>query len=318
MVFGPLVFDDFVIGGNSYDGVVAYSKLFGSKKWVYEVQGGVSNPGIAVGNYVFFSTYTGEAVALNATTGKLFWSTNIIYPTTKAFVFENGRIYIHTQNDEILCLEASTGEKLWSYRKSGSQKIQIGGTNPPLILGALIISGFSDGSIVALEKNGGQERWERRLNFKTRFRDLNALLLFDKDKILVSGYDDHIYALQGFDGAILWKKEIAVTSNFALVDEKSVCAGTLEDKLFCLNPLNGEVTKTYPTASPVGQITPQDGKLFYGLSGGGVSALDIASGQMYTYPTAAGVSARLILDKNSKTLFFSSNRGNLYSIKYHF
>src|SRR5690606_32285688 len=151
--------------------------------------------------YIFFSTYEGKAIALNADTGKIFWTTDIDYPTSKPFVFDNGRIYIHTQSDEVISLEASSGEREWTFKRPGAQKIQVSSTNAPLILGSLIVSGFSDGSIVALEKSSGRERWNRRLNFQNRFRDLTALTLFDQDKILVGGYDDAVYALNGVDGS---------------------------------------------------------------------------------------------------------------------
>lgn len=352
MVFHPLVFDNLVVGGNNVDGLVAYTKTMGFKKWTYNENGGVSNPGIAVGSYIFFSTYSGKAIALNAANGKLFWSTDIDYPTSKPFVFDNGRIYIHTQNDELISLEASSGERLWTFKRGGSTKIQVSSTNAPVLLGSLIVSGFSDGSIVALEKNNGRERWSRRLNFQNRFRDLTAITLFDKDKLLVGGYDDGIYALNGVDGSVIWKKERAITSNFIVIEEgvqtatslvptestsensgvsslvsapKSgagtikACASTLDDKIFCINPYTGEQVQEIRTHSPSTQLAFYDQKLFYGLSAGGMAAFDFKSGATYRYPTFAGVASLPVKDpKQDSIVYFSTNAGNIYSLRYNF
>lgn len=318
MVFHPLVFDDLVIGGNNVNGIVAYSKILGSKKWTFEVEGGVSNPGIAVGNYVFFSTYGGRAISLNASTGKLFWSTDIDYPTTKPFVFENGRIYIHTQSDELISLEASTGEREWTYKRPGGHKIQVSATNAPILLGSLVISGFSDGSIVALEKYSGKERWARRLNFQSRFRDLTAMMVFDKEKILVGGYDDATYALDGIDGAVLWKQDIAVTSNFMALNEKNICASTIDDVIKCIDPEKGLTVKEIPTKSVATQLNLKDDKLFFSLSGGGIGVYSFDSNKTYYYPSYVGVSSLPVLDPKSPVVYFSSNAGNIYSIKYNF
>ncbi len=361
MVFHPLVFDDLVVAGNNVDGLVAYSKVMGLKKWTYKEEGGVSNPGIAVGSYIFFSTYNGKAIALNAANGKLFWSTDINYPTFKPFVFDNGRIYIHTQNDEMISLEASSGERIWTHKHGGAQNIQVSSTNTPVLLGSLIVSGFSDGSIVALEKTSGRERWSRRLNFQSRFRDLTAITIFDKDKLLVGGYDDGVYALNGLDGSVIWKKDLAVTSNFILIEEEGpqttsvgdslsstegktgavkdensgggsspvaasasrtrsqACASSLDEKIYCLNPQNGQQIQVIRTVSPATQLAFYNKKLFYGLSEGGLGVFDLVSRKAYRYPTFAGVSALPVADpKQDSVVYFSSNAGNVYSLRYTF
>lgn len=318
MLFHPLVFDDVVVAANNIDGLTAYSKMFGSKKWTFKTQGGVSNPGISVGAYIFFSTYGGRAIALNASTGKIFWSTDIEYPTAKAFVFENGRLYIHTQSDEVICLEASTGERVWTYKHAGGQKIQVSSANAPVLLGSLIITGFSDGSLVALEKYNGNERWSRRLNFQNRFRDLTAVTVFDKDKVLVGSYDDSVYSINGLDGTVLWKRNYAITSNFILTDDRKACASTIENEIICLDPTQGDQVNQYSTPSVATQLVYKNNKLFYSLSGGGIEVLDFESGKNHRYYSTAGVSSAPILDPKSNVLYFSSNAGNLYSLKYFF
>lgn len=312
----PVLYKNTIISGNNIDGLVSYNKKFGHQIWNLNIPGGVSSPALLVSDYLFFTGYDGYAYSVSASDGKIFWKKNINYPSVQNLYYESGRLYIHTNNSHILSLEASSGEQVWSFVKKNQRKISVGGVGEFLSLGTLIIVGFSNGDLVALEKPTGKIRWQRKLNFNSRFRDLRTLTLFDTDKILVAGYDDHIYNMDAVSGAMKWKRKFSVVTNFSVQKEDEVCFGTADSEIKCINPNVGSENKSFKTSSITGQITKINAdQILYGLSKGGVQILNLTTGNKVTYTTAAGVSNAPVWNEPNSEIYFNSNSGNVYVLK---
>ncbi len=316
--FQPVLYKDKLISANSIDGLTAFNKRFGTRVWSLKITGGISSPAILVSDYLFFTGYDGFAYSVSASDGKIFWKKDIGYPSFQNLYYESGRLYIHTNNSEILSLEAASGEKVWSFIKKNQRKISVGGIGDFLSLGSLMIIGLSNGELVALEKATGKIRWQRRLNFNSRFRDLRTLTLFDTDKILVAGYDDHIYNVDAVSGALKWKRKFSVVTNFINLKDDEVCFGTADLEIKCINPTVGSETKSVPIASISGQITKvNDHKILYGLSKGGVEFLNFNTGKKTTYVTSSGILNAPIWNEKKSEVYFNSNAGNVYVLKLH-
>jgi outer membrane protein assembly factor BamB len=224
----PILFKNKIITANGIDGVVAFNKRWGTPVWNLKVDGGVSSPLLLVSNYLFFTGYDGTAYSISAIDGKILWKKTVEYPTTQTLFYENGRVYLYTKNSEIMALEASSGEEVWTYSKKNQRKISVSSIGNFLSLGQLLISGLSTGEVVALEKSNGKVRWIRKLNFNSRFRDIKTLALYDTDKLVVAGYDDHIYNLDALSGALKWKRKFSVVTNFVTMGNGDLCFGTFD------------------------------------------------------------------------------------------
>jgi uncharacterized repeat protein (TIGR01451 family) len=72
--------------------VIALNESTGSPVWSYTTNGGPNSPVIADG-MVFFTSYSGTFVALNAATGQLLWSTRLGAPTGASAVVANGMVF---------------------------------------------------------------------------------------------------------------------------------------------------------------------------------------------------------------------------------
>lgn len=316
--FQPVLYKNKLISANSVDGLIAFNKKFGTKIWNLKIPGGISSPATLVSDYLFFTAYDGYAYSVSANDGKVFWKKDIKYPSVQSLFYESGRLYIHTNNSEILALEAASGEKIWSFNKKNQRKISVGGIGEFLPLGSLMIVGMSNGELVALEKANGKIRWQRKLNFNSRFRDLRTLTLFDTDKILVAGYDDHIYNVDAVSGALKWKRKFSVVTNFINLKDNEVCFGTADLEIKCINPTVGSETKNVKISSISGQITKvNDHKILYGLSKGGIEFLDFNTGKKTTYITSSGILNAPVWNEKKSEVYFNSNAGNTYVLKLH-
>lgn len=312
----PVLFKNSIITSNNIDGVKAYTKRFGTHKWQLDVNGGVSSPLLLVSNYLFFTGYDGTLYSVNAEDGKILWQKSVGYPSTQTLHYENGRIYVYTKNSEIIALEASSGDQVWTYSRHSQRKITVGAMGDFVSLGPLLIAGLTTGEVVALEKANGKVRWIRKLNFNQRFRDIKALILLDNDKLIVAGYDDHIYNLDVLNGALKWKRKFSVVTNFQDLKDNNLCFGTSDSVIKCINPSTGTETKSIPITGISGQITKiNDSSILYGLSNGGVEILDITTNKKTHYVTSAGVTNAPQWNPIKREVYFNSNSGNVYVLK---
>ena len=223
------------------------------------------------------------------------------------------------KNSRILCLKASSGEEVWSYKKKNRSHTSISSLGEFGSLGPLLIVGFANGSLVALEKKSGQVRWERQLNFNRRFRDIKSISIFNGDQILVASYDDHIYRINGLDGSLDWKKKIPVITNFVKTGEFRVCFGTSYQEIQCINPQSGHLSKKFKIDSNSSQISNIDSEnLIFGKVQGGIEVLNISTGHRVSYPTGGRIYTAPLWNNKSQEIFFSTNYGNVYALKLSF
>ncbi len=305
-----------IITANSFSGVTSFDKKWGTKRWTLTIEGGVSSPLLLVSNYIFFTGYDGNAYSVSVDDGKVFWKKSIGYPSTQSLFYENGRVYTYTKNSEIFALEASSGELVWTYSRKNQRKISVGSIGNFVSLGPLLISGLSTGEVVALEKSNGKVRWLRKLNFNSRFRDIKTLILYDTDKLIVAGYDDHIYNLEALSGALNWKRKFSVVTNFLAMASGEICFGTAEKSIKCLIPSTGIETKSYKVSGIPGPMTLTDNSsILYGLSSGGIEILNLETQNKISYVTAAGISHAPVWNPNRQEVYFNSNKGNVYVLK---
>lgn len=312
----PIYHRSLIITANGVNGLRSFHKRWGTKAWSFEVEGGISSPLLLVSNYLFFTGYDGYAYSLTADTGQVLWKKSVDYPSTQSLFYENGRIYIYTKNSEIISLEASSGDVVWNYTRKNQRKITVGSVGNFVSLGPLILSGLSTGEVVALEKSNGKVRWIRRLNFNSRFRDIEAITLYDTDKLLAAGYDDHIYSLEAISGALKWKRKFSVVTNFVHTKDNNVCFGTSDKYIKCILPATGAQTKSLRIKGTAGKITKiDDDNILFGLSNGGIQMLNLNSSKRLNYVTSAGVSNAPVWNSKKSEVYFNSNYGNIYVLK---
>lgn len=303
----PILYKNKIISANNVEGIQSFYRRLGVKSWSQKIKSGVSSPILKVSHFLFFSSYEGYLYSLNGDNGKIFWKKNINYPSTHPLFFDDGHLFIQTHDSRVLCLKASSGEEVWSYKRKNRSHTSIHALGTFGSLGSLLIVGFSNGSLVALEKKSGQIRWERQLNFNRRFRDVKAIYIFNGDQILAAGYDDHIYRINGLDGVLIWRKKIPVVTHFIELNEKKICFGTSDQYIQCINPQSGHPFKKHKISSNISQIAKINSETLMfgkGSSGnGGLEILNVFTDHKVFYPTGGQIYTAPVWDKKPKEFF---------------
>src|SRR3546814_1356360 len=79
---------------------------------------------------LFVSTGYGDVLALQPSTGKLFWVAELKLPIRGAPTVDGGRVFVITLDNTLNALNADTGEVQWSHSAVTEQAGFLGAANP--------------------------------------------------------------------------------------------------------------------------------------------------------------------------------------------
>jgi len=313
----PFVDDQLIVQGNGYDGVSAFDRETGNRKWFLKVPEGTESGTVPFENNVLFGGSDGYFYSVNKANGKVNWTFPTRTENLAAPTVEGGVVYFLAGNNVLYALDARTGKQLWSYNREEVTNITIRGGSSPTIYKNMAYVGFSDGQIVALNTKDGTVSWERKLTNNPKFIDVDSTPVVSDSLIWVSSFDGSLYALSRTDGQIQWKLDeggaTAVT-----IDQDRLYFGSTNQVVYCLNKDSGQVYWKYQMHDGVPtQPVLANSIVFVGSSDSDLLALDSRSGELVgSFRPGAGVFAKPVVDPKRHELFVFSNGGNLYVLKY--
>lgn len=127
---------------------------------------------------VFIGTSSGNAIALDAKTGKIQWIERLSSEVLSVSPSENGRVAFRTVDGKIHGLTADTGELIWQRSQKTPALTQLG-AGVPIVAANFVIAGFDNGKVVAYDLQSGQELWEVILALPSGNSDLEQIVDVD-------------------------------------------------------------------------------------------------------------------------------------------
>lgn len=314
----PILFRDLVIQGNSIDGVVAYRAKTGNRVWTFPILEGVEPSGILFKETLFIPGGDGHFYALKAGTGEMIWkiptkTENIGQPSYDS---TRGVVYFQTGLSSLYAVDAESGRILWTYVRQDTSQFSIRGSSRPSLYQNLVFSGFSDGSLVAFNKDTGSVVWEVFLNRNRRFRDIDASPVVDGDLIYVQAFDDQLYCISALQGSVQWKTDFGGYDG-VLIDRENIFASTTDNQVVALDKKSGNVRWKYSSQHGLPtKPVPYKGMIVFGESQGSLVFLNAQSGKVEgKFAPGRGImSTPAVIDPKSQ-VYFVSGEGNLYALE---
>jgi len=203
--------------------------------------GGVS----ADGGKVFATTGRGDAVALDAATGKLLWKKRPAGPLRGAPAIGGGNIYVLTQDNQIFALKPDTGETIWTVSAT-LETSGVFGVATPAIAQGTVVAGFSSGELSALRFENGRIVWQDQLSRTSIstgvsvISDIDASPVIDQGKVYAIGQGGRMVAMDLVTGQRLWELTIGGINTPWLAGEWLFVV-TDEAKLLCIARTTGKI-----------------------------------------------------------------------------
>ena len=227
--------------------------------WRLETRGTVTSaPAIVDGTaYVVAS---GGVYAFNARTGQILWETGTINGTSSP-AFSEGTVYVNDARGVLHALNAANGSERWSVAVDTHP--YAAGYSSPVVSGRFLVVGSSSneeyavredatfqGSVVAFDRNTGQELWRYRTApppfngvavWSTVSIDESARLVFATTGNTYTGQDsapdsDAILAIELETGRLRWSRQVTTGDIFTILNPKG------PDHDFGTNPILFEAT----------------------------------------------------------------------------
>ncbi|HTQ71202.1 MAG TPA: PQQ-binding-like beta-propeller repeat protein [Acidocella sp.] len=114
---------------------------------------------------IYASTGYGEALALDAASGKILWRQALDFPARSVPLVAAGLVAIVTQNDLLLTFDAGSGTPGWRFSGAvGTAPMTAASvTGAPAFTDGIVVAGFSTGLLAAIDATSGTPVWEQSL-----------------------------------------------------------------------------------------------------------------------------------------------------------
>ncbi len=233
----------------------------------------------------------------------------------------DGALLLGTSTDSIISIAVADGVWRWTFKREvarGSQDLAILGAPTPVVVGDEVISGFSDGSVVGLDRNTGVQRWLAQVG-GGKFPDVQAEAVPHGDMVLLGAFGGPVVGLDARTHAERWRNEDAGASASMLLAGGSLYTSDARGRVQALNPDTGETEWTWELEDKqFGPPVRAGGWVLVGDVGGTVYALDRFEGtEAWRFrpndgTRLAGVAAAPAVV--GRQVLFPSAAGTLYSL----
>jgi outer membrane protein assembly factor BamB len=227
-----------VIFLNSWFDIYAFNASDRSEIWDYRdtsVGDRVSPLAVAYG-LVYFNLDSTGVYALNATSGKLFWSTPIDAITNSAPTVANGAVYISGRG--LICaLAASNGSKIWETQ------VNFGLSSPAVSNNTVYVGADTEfNGVFAFDANTGSQIWNFTDGDEFQSPVIDQGRVFEI--VSENTYVANIYALNAIDGVRLWNYSMPSPwviggDAFFAVGNGVIYVGNSYDGVIALDDVNG-------------------------------------------------------------------------------
>jgi outer membrane protein assembly factor BamB len=198
----------------SANGVVAaHSAIDGDLVWNtnlgVQITGGA---GIGSG-LVFVASEDAKVIALDKNSGDISWSAAVSSEVLSAPNAKDDVVVLQTVDEKLIALSVEDGSQRWTYETTLPALTLRGSSAPVISSSGLVLAGFSNGTLVAVNASDGVWRWEERVAVPEgeydidRVIDIDGDLLVDGQRIFASSYQGNLMALDIETGRIVWGLE---------------------------------------------------------------------------------------------------------------
>ncbi len=311
-----VLLENTLIFGNRTSGLVALYPKMMEVRWSLPIQGGVVSEITVDRTSAYFGGGDGFLYSVNTENGRVNWRYDLRNPNISKPAFDGGRLFVTTTDDTVYAFDAGTGKWLWHYPRRSALSSHILGASSPLVDGADVIVGLSDGFLVALSVNDGSLKWERKIHTGTKFIDVDAHPILSEGLIYEPSYDGALYALKRQGGQVVWRFD-AGGSKQVIVEDQKIYLPSTDGNIYALQKSNAKVLWKFEMDGGVPtQMISTDKYLIFGSSHQYMYVVDKATGKgLYRFNAGygSGFTSAPALDAAQGRLFFLTGGGNLYS-----
>ncbi len=241
----PVIRGNIIYTADANGMVQALERGTGHTIWSKQLSHGiVSGPSVSEG-FVALGTNASQVVLLKQADGTEIWHAKVSGDVLSKPAIANHKVIVKTIDGNLYAFHLQTGEKIW-VADHGSPSLILKASSSPVIMGQLVLVGFSDGKLDAVDINFGHVLWQRSIAYASGSSDVERLVDIDADPIVRGGvvylasYQGYVGALTLENGQFIWSKPASTYLNLS-IDDNAVYMTDSNDVLWAFDRANGQV-----------------------------------------------------------------------------
>ncbi|MET0386260.1 MAG: PQQ-binding-like beta-propeller repeat protein [Polyangiales bacterium] len=299
----------------------------GRALWTYQAESSIeAEPTLdPMRDELYVATAAGHVHALSAYDGKKRFDVNLEVAISQPGILSDDALYLVTDSDAVFALSRKDGSVLWRYQRDPRTGLKITGHAGLLSADQRLITGFSDGSIVALAKGDGRALWvvDTTLDLTDTaqadigFVDVDTTPVLVGDTVYAASFLAGVYALRVQDGVTLTRHaELGGITSLA-GDERTITMVSAEHGVVCydLPALTVRWTRNQHIRGAANYVKLRDRTLFVTESRGALLAIAVADGrELGRLQTTHGFAAEPTISEGRGAIL--GNSGVVYAFDY--
>jgi outer membrane protein assembly factor BamB len=199
-------------------------------------------PGAGAGLVIVGSTF-GDLIALDQAKGATRWKVRLNGEVLSAPVVGERLVAIRTVDGKLHGISIKDGQELWTQEQQ-VPRLSLRGTSWPVLTGDLVLSGFDNGKVAAVNVNDGSVQWETTISpphGKTeleRLDDVDAAVRVSGSDVYAIGFQGRVAMLALDTGQIWWSHDASSFRGLGL-DDESLYVSTADGEIMALRRRTG-------------------------------------------------------------------------------
>jgi outer membrane protein assembly factor BamB len=321
----PVILEDRIyLGAAGSTALYVLDRRSGGVRQTFEVSGAVEAEPIVTSDRIWIADNSG-AVTCVRPDGSSLWRHTSGAPIPNRPARADESLYIRNVDDLVYALDEHTGEQRWQYRRkppaSRPSELTLYAAPAPVVAGSVVIVGFSDGAIVAIDRTTGDPMWELQVG-EGQYPDIVAPVTAHDGLVYASGYTGPLLAIDASDATVRWRFEAGSASRAIVIDGEGGSAQLIhpgtDGVLRAFDPVDGSVVWSWKSGrgGALTEPTPTTAGLVVGSALGVLALVEPGTGETiwrWREPyVLQGVSVAPAID--GRQMVFVSNSGRVYAM----
>jgi outer membrane protein assembly factor BamB len=272
---------------------------------------------------VYVANVRGGVLALNGVDGGVRWKAEAGASISQPGLLSNDALYVVTDEDSVIAFSRSDGSVLWRYRREPHEGFVIAGHAGLTNANGKLLTGFGDGTVVALDASDGRVIWETDTSVDLvdvestqRFVDVDTTPAVAGDLVYVASFSGGLYALELANGTVHAHEGDLRGITGVTATPDALIVSSAEAGVVCLELPQLTVRWRHRVdRGAAGKTEVRDDNVYFAESLGALLALSLADGrEMGRLESAHGFTAPPSFD--GRVGFVLSNAAKLFSFSY--
>ncbi len=283
--------------------------------WELETRGpNVARP-VAVGEDLIIGSSDGHVYRIHQRNGKPIWVSEhpgkggvLSTPTV-----HGGRIFVTSIDNRITALDFETGALVWDKRRPHASDFTVTGQAGATIVGNTVVTGFSDGQLVAYAVSDGATEWSVDLSGgKAEFVDVDTTPVLVDDVLVAGSYRRGLYGLDPKTGDIKWLMKGEAFGTPAMIEDL-IYVPQATGRILAIQPRDGSIRWIARFASEWATTPAVTRKYVLAPVGDSLAVIERGSGRTLTrFDDLRGVKGTP--DAAFGTAYLIANSGTVYAL----